>query len=386
MMTTARRQGVMIIAGEASGDLHAANLVRAMRSQSSGSELLFCGIGGPAMEAAGVELLADAGRLSVVGITEVLAKGYHLLAGIRRAKKTIKERRPDLLVLIDFPDFNLHVAAFAKKAAIPVLYYICPQVWAWRPGRVKIIKKRVDHLAVILPFEADFFRRHQIPVTFVGHPLLDTKALPAESEPAPAADGSRTIGLLPGSRDKEIARLLPVMLKAAEDLARRDDRLRFMISVAPSTDPFTVRQLVDRHGGSAPVEIVEDGVERIFDKSILVVATSGTVTLEAALRGIPTVIVYKLSPLTYQLGKMLARVRFIGLVNLIAGREIVPELVQGKASAGNIAATAWELLSDDSRRLHVRQELLNVRKALGGPGASRRTARIALQMIAGGEA
>ncbi len=369
----------MIIAGEASGDRHGAKLVRAMRSKDN--ELFFCGIGGPAMQAAGVRIVADAARLAVVGITEVLAKSSFLLEGIRRAKNTINGLRPDLLILIDFPDFNLHVAASAKKIGIPVLYYISPQVWAWRPGRVKTIRKRVDHLAVILPFEADFFEQHQIPVTFVGHPLLDTQDPLFVREPVAATDSSRTIGLLPGSRDKEISRLLPVMLKAANTLTRQDEHLKFLVSVAPATDPATIRQMVELHAGDADVELVEESVDSIFRRSTLVVATSGTVTLEAALCGIPTVIVYKVSPMTYWLGKMLVRVNFMGLANLIAGREVVPELAQGRASAKNISKTAWQLLSDDDRRLAIQQDLLEVREALGGPGASKRAAQIALKMI-----
>ena len=378
-MTKHRRKCVMIIAGEASGDRHGAKLVRAMRSKDN--ELFFCGIGGPAMQAAGVRIVADAARLSVVGITEVLAKSSFLLEGIRRAKNTINGLRPDLLILIDFPDFNLHVAASAKKIGIPVLYYISPQVWAWRPGRVKTIRKRVDHLAVILPFEADFFEQHQIPVTFVGHPLLDTQDPLFVREPVAATDSSRTIGLLPGSRDKEISRLLPVMLKAANTLTRQDEHLKFLVSVAPATDPATIRQMVELHAGDADVELVEESVDSIFRRSTLVVATSGTVTLEAALCGIPTVIVYKVSPMTYWLGKMLVRVNFMGLANLIAGREVVPELAQGRASAKNISKTAWQLLSDDDRRLAIQQDLLEVREALGGPGASKRAAQIALKMI-----
>ena len=378
-MTTHRRKCVMIIAGEASGDRHGAKLVRAMRSRNN--ELFFCGIGGPAMQAAGVRIVADAARLAVVGITEVLAKSSFLLEGMRRAKNTINGLRPDLLILIDFPDFNLHVAASAKKIGIPVLYYICPQVWAWRPGRVKKIRKRVDHLAVILPFEADFFKQHQIPVTFVGHPLLDTEDPLFAREPVPATNGSRTIGLLPGSRDKEISRLLPVMLKAADILTRQDERLKFLISVAPATDPATIQQLVDMQTGAADVELVEEGVDSIFRRSMLVVATSGTVTLEAALCGIPTVIVYKVSPMTYWLGKMLVRVDFMGLANLIAGREVVPELAQGRASAKNISKTVWQLLSDEDRRLAIRQDLAMVRETLGGPGASKRAAQIAIKMI-----
>jgi lipid-A-disaccharide synthase len=341
MMPDPEQKRVMIIAGEASGDQHGAKLVRAMRSRYDG--LFFCGIGGQAMRDAGVRVEVDA--------------------------------------LIDFPDFNLHVAATAKKLGIPVLYYICPQVWAWRPGRVQKIKRRVDHLAVILPFEADFFRRHAIPVTFVGHPLLDTQSAPGIDNTAPATDGKKIVGLLPGSRDREIVRLLPVMLTAAENLTRRGSDIKFLVSVAPSVGKESVQAIVRSHTEKADVELSEDGVQNVFRKSSLVVAASGTVTLEAAIWGTPMIIVYRVSTLTYWMGKMLANVRYIGLVNLIADKELAPELIQHDASAENIAANVSKLLNDDSRLQNLKDELLKVRKALGGPGASQRVAEIALNML-----
>jgi len=379
MMTKPEQKRVMIIAGEASGDQHGAKLVRAIRSRNDG--LFFCGIGGQAMRDAGVRVEVDASTLAVVGITEVLSKASHLLRGLRVAKRLLRNLQPDLLVLIDFPDFNLHVAATAKKLGIPVLYYICPQVWAWRPGRVQKIKKRVDHLAVILPFEAEFFRRHAIPVTFVGHPLLDTQAAPDINTTDPAGDVKKIVGLLPGSRDREILRLLPIMLTAAESLTRRDSDIKFLVSVAPSVGKQSVEAIVQRHTAKADIELVEDGVQNVFRKSSLVVAASGTVTLEAAIWGTPMIIVYKVSTLTYWLGKMLANVRFIGLVNLIADNEIAPELIQHDASAENIVANVSKLLNDGSRLQNVKNELLKVRAALGGPGASQRVAEIALNMI-----
>jgi len=379
MMPNPEQKRVMIIAGEASGDQHGAKLVRAMRSRNEG--LFFCGIGGQAMSDAGVRVEVDASTLAVVGITEVLSKVSHLLHGLRVAKQLLRNLQPDLLVLIDFPDFNLHVAATAKKLGIPVLYYICPQVWAWRPGRVQKIKKRVDHLAVILPFEADFFRRHAIPVTFVGHPLLDTQSAPGIDNTAPATGGKKIVGLLPGSRDREIVRLLPVMLTAAENLTRRHSDIKFLVSVAPSVEKESVQAIVRSHTAEADIELSEDGVQNVFRKSSLVVAASGTVTLEAAIWGTPMIIVYKVSTLTYWMGKALAKVKYAGLVNLIADKEIAPELIQHDASAGNIAANVSKLLNDDSRLQNVKDELLKVRAALGGPGASQRVAEIALNMI-----
>jgi lipid-A-disaccharide synthase len=374
-----KQKCVMIIAGEASGDLHGAKLVNAMQKRDN--SLFFCGIGGKALREAGVRIFADSTTLAVVGITEVFTKIPSIFHGIGVAKKLLKSLNPDLLILIDFPDFNLHIAATAKKLGIPVLYYICPQVWAWRSGRVKKIKKLVDHVAVILPFEADFFRQYHIPVTFVGHPLLDTPPSAADVNTVNEAEQKTIIGLLPGSRDREIERLLPVMLVSAHNLVLKDKNLKFLISIAPSVDRTFVESIVNRHIPNVDIELVSDGVNRILVRSRLVVATSGTVTLEAAISGVPMIILYKLSPLTYWLARALVKVGHCGLVNLIAGKEIVPELVQNKASPTNITLAVMELLNNQDRLEALKNELLKVKAALGGPGASQRVADIALNML-----
>ena len=371
----------MIIAGEASGDLHGSKLVLAMREKNS--DLFFCGIGGQALRDAGVKIIVDASQLSVVGISEVFSKMPGLFRGMSVAKKLLKSLKPDLLIIIDFPDFNLHIAGTAKKLGIPVLYYISPQVWAWRPGRVKKIRKVVDRVAVILPFEEKFFRKHQIQATFVGHPLLDTHLFLEGSSIAKNTEDIPVVGLLPGSRDREIAKLLPVMLQSARILLERDKNMKFIVSVAPSIKRKFVETIVEEHRGEYDFELVSDTVENVLKRCRLAVVASGTVTLEAAIFGIPMIIIYKVSPVTYWLGKMLvrSRVKNFGLVNLIAGREISPELLQGEVSSKKIADMAFEMLNDVSGLEKTKNELLGIKDVLGGKGASKRVANIALNML-----
>ncbi|MFO7556100.1 MAG: lipid-A-disaccharide synthase, partial [Desulfobacterales bacterium] len=295
--------------------------------------------------------------------------------------KTLKTMRPDLLILIDFPDFNLHIATTAKKYGIPVLYYISPQIWAWRSGRVKKIGKFVDHMAVILPFEEDFYKKQNIPVTFVGHPLLENGLLPQKAAWERRSEENTVVGLLPGSRYGEIARHLPVMIDAARILFKKIKTIRFIISLAPDVEGKQVEEIVGKYKGKACFEIVTGDVKKIFEKSRVVVAASGTVTLESAISGTPVVIIYKVSPVSYWLGKAMIRVNHIGLVNLIAGREIVPELIQEAASSKRIAETVFEMLSDPSRLQRLSLELLGIRDRLGGSGASERVADIAFRML-----
>jgi lipid-A-disaccharide synthase len=370
---------IMIIAGEVSGDFHGAKLVEAMRARNR--SLFFCGIGGNALRTAGVRILVDASELAVVGITEVFSKASRILKGIGLTQRLLKRLKPDLLILIDFPGFNLHVATTAKKLDVPVLYYISPQIWAWRPGRVEKIGQRVDHVAVILPFEEEFYRRHQIPVSFVGHPLLDNQTVPTVLPDARPINHDPVIGLLPGSRDKEIASLLPLMLTAARNLLRHNPNIKFIISLAPSVKKETIEAMVQAHGLSSNYELVSDRVENIFKRCSLAVVASGTVTLEAAICGTPIIIVYKISPISAVIAKLLVHVKHIGLVNLIAGKEIAPELVQEQATVENISDSVLHLL-DDADGLEVqRREMLKIKDLLGGPGASARVAEIAMNML-----
>lgn len=370
---------IMIVAGEASGDLHGSKLVREMRKRNR--DLFFSGIGGRALKQAGVRILVDASELSVVGITEVFSKISGICKAMAIGKRLLKSLRPDLLILIDFPDFNLHLAGTAKKLAIPVLYYISPQIWAWRPGRVNKIGKRVDHMAVILPFEEAFYRKHNVPATFVGHPLLETDRSSNTPISLQEADPVPVIGLLPGSRDGEVSRHLPVMLEAAKILSRRMKNVRFLISLAPSIEKNDAKTIIERMSADLKFELETDDVRNVFEKAKIVVAASGTVTLEAAISGVPMVIVYKVSRLSYWLGRAMIQVKNIGLVNLIAGKQIVPELVQNDASPEKIADRVDGMLSDPIGLEKMKNELLGIRNLLGHAGASGRTADIAVNLL-----
>jgi lipid-A-disaccharide synthase len=369
----------MIIAGEASGDQHGAKVVRAMRELAP--NLFFFGIGGQALRAAGVRIFMDAAELAVVGITEIFAKLPNLIKGLIAARRLLKTVKPDLLLLIDFPDFNLNIAAAAKKLNIPVLYYISPQIWAWRSGRVKKIRSRVDHMAVILPFEAAFYERFGVPVSFVGHPLLDDAKAVSYRPPFFRDEGGPIIGLLPGSRDREVARLLPDMLAAIPRLRRQVPHIRFIVSLSPSVKRSFLESILATHCPELDIEIEAKGVHTVLKKSTLVVAASGTVTLEAAMAGCPMVIVYKVSPLSYLLGRMLVRVNFMGLANLIAGRKICPELLQQQVTGAGIAETVGSMLADPKGMAASREALLKVKAQLGNPGASGRVAQLALSLI-----
>lgn len=379
MNLPSKQDSVMIIAGEASGDQHGAKLVRAM--QKKHSQLFFCGIGGTALREANVRILVDASELSVIGFTEVFSKARGILKGIGTIKKLLMSLQPDLVILIDFPDFNLHIASIAKKMKIPVLYYISPQIWAWRQARIKRIVKLVDHMAVILPFEAKLYEEYNIPVTFVGHPLLDTLQPAMKKKEKSSAKEQYVIGLLPGSRESEIDRHLPVMLETAEILKEKLKHVTFMVSHAPSVEKKHFGALMKAHSRGLPFEVVSGEVDKVFDRCDLIVAASGTVTLQAAIHGTPLIIIYKLSPLSYWLGKTLIRVPNIGLVNLVAGKQIVPEFVQHHANAENIASAVENMLDGSVDLDQLKKQLLTLRHVLGGAGASERVADIALGML-----
>jgi len=370
---------IVMAAGEASGDLHGANLIHALREHHG--PIFVCGMGGRAMRAAGAPVRIDAEQVAVVGITEVFFKIANVLKAMSQLKQLLSDMRPDLLILIDFPDFNLHLAGAAKKLGIPVLYYISPQLWAWRSGRVKKIKKRVDHMAVILPFEKEFYERHGVPVTYVGHPLMDsiTGRVPLRVGALPN-NQAPVIGFLPGSRVSEVRSLLPIMLRAGQQLQHKMNQARFLISCAPSIDVHLIRTILDENG-LRQAEITHEPVSELFLRCHLAVVASGTVTLEAAICGTPIIITYAVSPMSYWMGRALIRVDHIGLVNLIAQKRVVPELIQKQANPQAICDTAYRMLSESQTYARICQDLSIVRERLGQQGASRTVAHIACSMM-----
>lgn len=377
----------MVVAGEASGDLHGANLVRAL--QTTHHDLQFCGMGGPELSSTGVEILYDAAKVSVVGVFEVVAHLKDIFLAQRRLRCRMETARPDLLILIDLPDFNLMLAKKARKLGIPVFYYISPQVWAWRTGRVKTLKERVDKIGVILPFEEDFFRKHGVKSQYVGHPLLDSVEVTTTREEFSKQHAitpeQKCIGLLPGSRKREVAALLPIFFSAAEKMQRdSSERLVFLIPKAATVaDHDFIKAGLDQYRKHLDIRVIPGDRYNLMAACDAVVAASGTVTLELAILGTPMVVVYRLSKLSYLLGRLLVKLEFFSLVNLIAGYEAVPELLQDEVEPERIAGQLDVMLSDPAKNMKMKNALAEVRKKLGSRGASAKAAAAALQMIEG---
>jgi lipid-A-disaccharide synthase len=372
---------VLIVAGESSGDLYGAKLVEAMASLSA--QVQFYGIGGKEMERRGVNLLFSSSELAVVGITEVVERMGHILRAWRDIKRFIVNHTPHLAVLIDYPGFNLRLARVLKKNAVPVLYYVSPQVWAWRPGRIKTIAKRVAKMAVILPFELPIYQREGVDVEFVGHPLLDVLDVDLSRKEARRRLGmppdSLIIGLLPGSREREVRTLLPPLLGAAEILASDFPSCQFILPLASTIQRDVVQGFIE--GNLLPLEVVEGRTFEVMKAADLLLVVSGTATLEGAIAGVPMVIIYRLSPISYLIGRLLVKVQCIGLANIVVGRKVVPELIQGEVIPQRIAHEAAKILRDPAKKRQIEGELKLANKKLGARGVSQRVARIALQMM-----
>lgn len=369
----------MIITGEASGDMYGAQLARAVHRFDP--TIQFKGMGGKCMADSGVSLVEDAASVSVVGITEVVSGLGRIIVALKSIRRTLRVWRPDLLVLIDFPDFNLRVAKTAHALKIPILYYICPQVWAWRKGRVTLFKALVDRMAVILPFEETFWRKNGVKATYVGHPLMDLPQFRTKQVAQKIDKDCSIVALLPGSRRKEIEMHLPVMVEAAKALRQKDLTLKFSMALLGNRHLHWVRDYLATVKMETFFDITTEGARALFPQSDLVIAASGTVTLEAALAEVPTVVIYKVSPVSYWIGKTLIRVPFISLPNLIAGRSIFPELIQHEATAENITRYAATLLENLYLRRRVVCQLQGVKRRLGSGGTAQRVANIALQMM-----
>jgi lipid-A-disaccharide synthase len=371
----------MIVAGEASGDLHGGNLVREMRTLHP--DVSFFGVGGRKMEAAGVELIADVADMAVVGLTEVISKLGAVLGVMRRLKGELKKDPPALLVLIDYPDFNLPLAKAARRLGIKVLYYISPQVWAWRKGRLKTIRTSVEKMVVILPFEEEFYRKAGVDATFVGHPLLDglkTRFQRSEALRHFGLDENAvTVAILPGSRKSEVSELLPVMMESCELISGMISPVQFVLPLAP-TLPFSFVDTILKRFPTRVTVVAKDMYDAIAASDAAIVA-SGTATLETALLGTPMVVVYRISGLSYAIGKRFIKVDYISLVNLIAEKAVVPELIQHDAEPGRIAAEINALIVNEAARRTMKASFTALRGKLGEPGAALRTAKIAGEIL-----
>ncbi len=355
---------ILVVAGDASADRYGAGVIERL-AQAGG--LATFGVGGARMQAAGLEKIGDARAISVVGISEA-ARG--LLAARRLLKSLVQEakrRRPAVALLMDLPDFNLPLARRLKKLGVPVVYYVAPQAWAWRRGRVRKLRRRVERLCVILPFEEEFFRRRGVAAEYVGHPLTE--------QPLPAADPRpQRVLLLPGSRRREVERLAGPMLGAARLLKKNHPELRFILPLAEGVEPSWLGRHLAEAGET--VEIDRRGAAACLPGARLALAASGTVTLEAALAGVPLVVTYRLSRLSYLIVRSLVRVDRVCLVNLLLGRSVVPELLQGKARPHLLAAAAERLLADGPERQAVLQAYRELASLLGGRRPAERVAEV----------
>ena len=377
----------MVVTGEASGDLHGANLIRAARVLDP--ELSFFGVGGEGMAAAGCEIIIPGKTISVMGIVEVIGHFPIIWRTFQRLKAILQgAERPDLLILIDFPDFNLRLAAVAKKLGIPVLYYVSPQVWAWRRGRVKSIAKVVDRLAAILPFEPPLYAGLDIDVEYVGNPLTDQVQISEERGPFLQRHGidpaSPMIGLFPGSRESELRYNLPTLLATARIVRREHPQVRFLVPAASTLGTERLNATIALAGGAdLPLTVVAESVYNVANAVDAVLAVSGTVTLQVALVGTPLLLIYRVAPMTYAIARHLIKVPFVGLPNIIAGREVAREFIQDAADPQVLGAELNAILANPAHAAALRQGLLLVKEKIGPGGCSQRVAQMAVEMSRG---
>ncbi|HUJ12213.1 MAG TPA: lipid-A-disaccharide synthase [Thermoanaerobaculia bacterium] len=367
-----------IVAGEASGDLHASEVVRELKRLDPSLETF--GIGGDLLAREGMQVLHHAREMGIVGLFNVLRHLGMFRRILNEMTEAIAREKPDAVMLVDYPDFNLRLAKRCKTMGLRVIYYISPQVWAWRRGRIKQIARVVDRMLVIFPFEEDFYRGHAVPVTYVGHPLIDemaVRAVSARERVAEARVSGVSIALLPGSRRHEIRELLPPMLDAISILRKDRDVDPFVIQ-APTISSAELLGVMQESG--VFVRIVPHDRGEALSSAAVALSSSGTATLECAILGVPVVVMYRLSSLTHWLAQRLVKLRHFSLVNIIAGKSIVPELLQSDVNGARIAKEVRRLL-DPAENERVRNELAEVTRKLGAPGASRRAAEAIMSSI-----
>ena len=371
---------ILLAAGEASGDRYAAELVRELRGRHPGWR--FGGMGGAALRAEGVELTVDSTALAVVGLVEVLRHAGEIRRALAALKAELRARPPDLLVLVDYPEFNLRLARHARRLGVPVLFYVSPQLWAWRAWRARAMRRRVDRMAVIFPFEERFYRRRGIPVRYVGHPLVGQTR---PSRPAAALraafglDAERpVVGLFPGSRRSELERLLPVCLDAVQELRAHPARPQFALAMAPGLD---AADYAPARAAGLDLALLDAGIYDVIAACDLGLAASGTVTLQLALMGVPFCMMYRLAPPTYAAARLLVRIDRYCLPNIIAGETLAPELIQGDATGARAAAELRPWLDDPAQRRAAGLRLGAVAERLGPPVGMRRLADCVEEML-----
>jgi len=389
---------IFISAGEASGELYGALLGSSIqhRLAPKGERAELWGMGGPRMAAAGVEIVVRSEDMAVMGFTEIVRHLQRIYREFRKLKRAIRERRPTVAVLIDFPEIHFRLAKELHRLGIPVIYFVSPQLWAWKQGRIRMVRKFVQRMLVIFPFEEKFYRDRGVQAEFVGHPLADLPPSAITREQFAAENGLDPakiwIGVLPGSRLKEIEANLPEILEAARSLpppeparADLDATYEFLIPLAPTLDPTqrkVVQRMVENLGGKLPVRLVDDARAALFHARASVVA-SGTATVEAALIGNPFVVVYRVSRLTYAIARRLVKVPHVAMANLIAGKRVVPELIQHDFTAANIVQHLTQLLPDGAARESMMKELGAIREALRAhPAAGQSNDQGAIEAVA----
>jgi len=373
---------IMISAGEASGDMHAANFVKALHTIDSSIDVY--GMGSEQLRDAGANLLIDCSDIAVVGLVEVIANYRKIVSALNILKESLRNDPPDLLILVDYQEFNFKLAATAKQLGIKVLFYIGPQVWAWRQKRVHKIGERIDMMAVILPFEEKFYEGANVPVRFVGNPLVD-EAKPNRDKQSclndyQLNDSHQIVGLFPGSRRSEIKRVLPIQLKAAEKLLEQQADLQFVLPVASTLSKEAFSECLETYS-HLNVKLVKDLSYNVMQCCDAIITASGTATLEIALMGIPNCITYRIAPLSYAILKHMVKINNIGLVNIVAEKEIVKEFIQNQAQPQFIADEIHKILSDETYRNNMTNELDKVRNKLGKTGGANNMAELALEML-----